>query len=82
MRAVALNTHTPASGSPFSRTFTAISVYGDHGLTTYAIDSSTPDGVLASDVVADLLTRTAPLLTFTTGPNGSGVGEKWMEGSK
>jgi hypothetical protein len=46
-----------------------IRVLGRHGLTTYGTWPQI--GVLASDVVPYALSRWAPLLNFTTGPNGT-----------
>lgn len=60
---------TPASGA--QRQIKTMGVYGNHGLTTRAISSTIPDGVLASDVVAHALGKWAPLLNFTTGPTGT-----------
>lgn len=62
-------TATPASGA--QRAVSAIGVYGNHGLTTQPIDSSTPDGLLASDVIAHALATWAPLVNFTTGAGGT-----------
>lgn len=45
-----------------------LAVYGQHGLPLYGTD---PKGVLGSDVVADIVRRTAPRLNFTQGPSGS-----------
>jgi len=71
LRALASATHTPAAGSPFSRTFKKIAEYGNHGLTLRTTQSGEPDGVYASDVIADVLSRAAPLLNYTTGTDGS-----------
>lgn len=51
---------TPAAGA--NRSIKTIGAYGDHGLTTQAIDSSTPDGIYLSDIVEDVVSRAAPLL--------------------
>lgn len=59
---------TPAGGS--YRRYRRIAVYGDHGLTLQTI-SGEPSGVLASDVIAHIITRAAPKLTYTTGTDGS-----------
>lgn len=45
-----------------------LAVYGTHGLTRRGAD---PGGLYASDVVADIVSRAAPLLTYTTGADGS-----------
>jgi hypothetical protein len=45
---------TPAVGT--NRRYSKIAVYGNHGLTTRAIDASTPDGVYGGDVVNQLAT--------------------------
>jgi hypothetical protein len=46
----------------------ALQAFGNHGLT---LRGSGPYGLLASDIVADALTKFAPKLNFTTGTNGS-----------
>lgn len=56
------NASTPASGA--QRVIQAIGLYGE-GIPTHTIDSTTPDGVLASDVVAHALSTWAPLLNVT-----------------
>ena len=53
---------TPAAGSNLR--VTTIAVYGTHGVQTRAI-SGEPDGVYASDVAADAVSRWAPLLRIT-----------------
>lgn len=45
-----------------------LAVYGAHGLTKRGED---PGGFYASDVIADVLRRAAPLLRFTEGANGT-----------
>lgn len=42
--------------------------YGDHGLPIYG---PAPGGLLASDVIAHVVSKFAPLLRFTTGPQGT-----------
>jgi hypothetical protein len=61
---------TPAGtqGFTYEVDLRQIAVYGDHGLTRRGAD---PGGFYASDVVADIVTRAAPLLTFSRGPGGS-----------
>ncbi len=44
-------------------------VYGAHGLPVYGTEPAA--GLLASDIAPYVLGRWAPLLNFTTGPNGS-----------
>lgn len=44
--------------------FTKLAVYGSHGLPLQAI-SGEPDGVFASDVIADILDRAAPDISYT-----------------
>jgi hypothetical protein len=61
MRALATATHTPAAGSPFSRSFSLLALYGNHGLTTRA-NGTDPDGLYASDVIADIIARFCPKL--------------------
>jgi hypothetical protein len=48
--------------------FRKLTVYGNHGLTRHGAD---PGGLVASDVVADVVKRAAPLLKYTTGDGGS-----------
>jgi hypothetical protein len=60
---------TPGAG--MSRALSLLAVYGNHGLTLRTTVAGEPDGVYASDVVADVLTRAAPLLTYTTGATGT-----------
>lgn len=45
-----------------------LAVYGNHGLPLHGPD---PGGLLASDIVAYVVARFAPLLRFTTGPGGT-----------
>lgn len=45
-----------------------LAVYGNHTLARQGPD---PGGFYASDVIADILTRAAPLLAYTTGPGGT-----------
>lgn len=59
---------TPASGH--QQRYTQLAVYGDHGLTLRAITGE-PEGIYASDMVADVIGQVAPLLTYTTGADGS-----------
>jgi hypothetical protein len=40
-------------------------VYGNHGLTTRTIDSTTPDGLYASDVITNIASRFCPKLSTT-----------------
>jgi hypothetical protein len=55
------NAQTPASGA--NVTFDRLAVYGDHGLTTYpALESGSPDGVFASDVIKYLIATFCPEL--------------------
>lgn len=51
---------TPAAGH--QQRISKIAVYGAHGLTFRAI-SGEPDGLYASDVIANIISRVAPLLT-------------------
>jgi len=53
--------------------FTCLAVYGTHGLTKQGTASATAaQGLLASDMVANIVGRAAPLLKYTTtGPNPS-----------
>ena len=60
---------TPAGtqGAQFKAYWRA-AVYGNHGLTGHGPD---PVGFLASDVIAHAIGRWAPLISFTTGPDGT-----------
>ena len=51
---------TPASGS--MRRVYQIGVYGSHGLTTRTTSSTTPDGLYASDVISNIVSRWCPKL--------------------
>lgn len=58
-------------GGTASKDFSSIwlpAVYGNHGLTRHGTD---PGGFYASEVIADILSRAAPLLTYTTGTGGT-----------
>lgn len=59
---------TPVAGA-LSRV-TQIGVYGDSGILTQSIFAE-PSGVYASDVIADIVSSAAPLLTYTTGAGGT-----------
>jgi hypothetical protein len=62
-------------GVDFSVFWTAIGVYGNHGLPTYWAPGSSPyqdaQGVLASDVIAYAVQKWAPLINYSTGANGT-----------
>jgi hypothetical protein len=68
LRAKMASAGTPAAGAQIR--YSKIAVYGNHGLTTRAITGD-PDGLYASDVLPDILTRAAPELSYTTGADGS-----------
>lgn len=52
--------------------WTCLAVYGNHGLTKQGTASATDaQGFYASDVIADIVSRAAPLLTYSTGNGGS-----------
>jgi hypothetical protein len=70
LRAFATATHTPAAGSPFGRSYSKLAVYGNHGLTSRA-NGSDPDGFYGHDLIADMVSRGAPKLNYTTGTGGS-----------
>jgi hypothetical protein len=57
------NASTPAAGALVR--LTKIATYGNHGLTTRAI-SGEPDGLYITDMVQDIVTRWAPMLTLGT----------------
>jgi hypothetical protein len=59
----------PASGTTLI--FSKLAVYGSHNLATRTTATGEPDGLYASDVVANIVQRAAPQLTFTTGAGGS-----------
>lgn len=63
-------THTPAAGVPHGWQISELGVYGNHGLTSQS-NGSEPDGFYASDVIADVLSRAAPGLVYSTGAGGS-----------
>lgn len=46
-----------------------LAVWGNHGLTKQG--TAPNDGLYASDVIANIVSRAAPLLTYTTGAGGS-----------
>jgi hypothetical protein len=52
-----------------------IAVIGDHGLPLHGATGE--EGLLASDLIAYALARWAPLLGFTTGPNGTIMPTAW-----
>jgi hypothetical protein len=61
-----------ADNVDYSVFWTCLAVYGDHGLTKQGTDSATSaKGFYASDVIAHIVTSAAPLLTYTTGVDGS-----------
>lgn len=52
--------------------FTMLAVYGSHGLTKQGTASATDaQGFYASDVIANVVGRAAPLLNYSTGSDGS-----------
>lgn len=55
-------------GRDFDVIWRDLAVYGNHGLTRRGPD---PGGFYLSDIVANIVGRTAPLLRFTTGEGGS-----------
>lgn len=60
------------SGVTYDLFFTALAVYGRHGLTLQGpADATDAPGVLASDVIAHAIGKWAPKLSFSTGPNGT-----------
>jgi len=67
LRAFAAAAHIPAAGAPFSRSFSKLAVYGNHGLTSHApVNTGDPEGFYVSDLIADVVSRSAPLLTYST----------------
>jgi hypothetical protein len=64
---------TPAAGA--MRSFSALTAYGDHGLTLRAIpeDATQTYGIYLSDIVADIVSRAAPGLSYTYGTDGASI---------
>ena len=62
LRAQATATHTPAVGSAFSRRFSAVAVYGSHGVTERSGTGTEPNGFYASDVISNIVSRWCPKL--------------------
>jgi hypothetical protein len=61
-----------SAGLSYEVFWTCLAVYGTHGLTKYGSASATnAQGFYASDVIANVVSRAAPLLTYTTGDGGS-----------
>lgn len=58
-----------ADGAQFKATMRKLAWFGNHGLPIRGALSER--GLYASDVIADVLKRTAPLLNYSTGPSGS-----------
>ncbi len=73
-RACWIEWYTPAgsggtNGVDFSATVRRLTVFGSHGLTKRG---TAPDqGYYASDVIANAVSRWAPLLNYSTGPDGT-----------
>jgi hypothetical protein len=60
-----------AAGTLYPIYWTCLAVYGTHGLTKQGTASATEaQGFYGHDLVRDIVTRTAPLLTVTTGTGG------------
>lgn len=66
-----LNNATPggAAGKDYSLFLRALAVVTDHGLTLRGTGATA--GFFNSDLVADIVSETAPLLNYTLGPDGS-----------
>jgi hypothetical protein len=61
-----------ANGFVYRINWTCLAAYGTHGLAKRGTNSATDaQGFYASDVIANIVSRTAPLLTYTTGLDGS-----------
>jgi|GEM_PF-1736529 len=59
-------------GQQYSILWTCLAVYGTHGLTKRGTNTASgAQGFYASDVIADIVRRNAPKLTFTTGAAGT-----------
>jgi hypothetical protein len=66
------NTGANGATSVYGIYWTVLAVYGRHGLTKQGTENATTaKGFYASDVIADIVGRAAPMLTFTTGTGGS-----------
>ena len=56
----------------YSIFWTCLAAYGTHGLTKQGTaDATNAQGFYASDVIANVVSRAAPLLSYTTGAGGS-----------
>ena len=65
-------TTSTVNGIHYSIFWTRLAVYGNHGLTKQGTASATDaQGFYASDVIANALSRWAPLLSYTTGADGT-----------
>lgn len=61
-----------SNNATFTIYWTKLAVYGRHGLTRQGVASATSaQGFYASDIVAHVIGQAAPLLTYTTGSDGS-----------
>lgn len=65
-----VGTAAGTAGVKWAIRLSGIVVFGNHGL-PIAGNARTNGGPVASDVVANIVQRAAPLLNFTTGPEGS-----------
>lgn len=60
------------ANKPYTIDWTCLAVYGNHGLTKRGTGTATTaPGLYGSDIVADIVSRAAPRLTYTTGVDGS-----------
>jgi len=61
-----------AAGTDYAIFWTCLAVYGKHGLTKQGTeDATTAKGFYVSDMIADIVGRAAPMLSFSTGADGS-----------
>jgi len=60
------------AGAEYMVAWIVLAVYGTHGVTQHGLNTTAEAfGYYASDVIADIVGRAAPLLTYTTGIGGS-----------
>jgi hypothetical protein len=64
------NATVASPGTDRTVTLSKLAVYGNHGLTERPIPGE-PAGFYASDIVADIVARAAPMLDYSTGTDGT-----------
>jgi hypothetical protein len=61
-----------ADATPYSVFWTCLAIYGRHGLTGAGVPTATTAyGFFAWEIISNVLSRAAPLLTYSTGSGGS-----------